>query len=96
MGETASTASSGLTVYGTLPIAPRIDLSKPYFDQSTYLGRVRHFIQVTSPLNLFVTNKGLEDAKTLISDYNAGKIPANTNPAKLWRAKESKSRKAGC
>jgi hypothetical protein len=52
------------------------------------LGRVRHFVQVTSPLNLFVTSKGLEDAKTLISDYNSGKIPANTDPSRLWRAKE--------
>jgi hypothetical protein len=68
----------------------RKNKAKPYFDQSTYLGRVRHFIQVTSPLNLFVTGSGLEDAKNLISNYNAGKIPATTDPAKLWRAKESK------
>ncbi|KAF9357377.1 hypothetical protein BGX26_003812 [Mortierella sp. AD094] len=74
------------TTYGTI-LTPRIDLSKPYFDQSTYLGRVRHFIQVTSPLNLFVSKRGLEDAKNLISDYNAGKI-TSIEPAKLWRAKE--------
>ncbi|KAF9965016.1 hypothetical protein BGZ70_005537, partial [Mortierella alpina] len=86
--EAADTAPApGGTSYGTIQ-SPRIDLSKPYFDQSTYMGRVRHFIQVTSPLNLFVTSKGLEDAKTLITDYNSGKIPANTDPSKLWRAKE--------
>ncbi|KAF9309521.1 Tricarboxylate/iron carrier [Linnemannia elongata] len=82
---------TGMPSYGTIPTSPsqhRIDLSKPRFDQSTYLGRVRHFVQVTSPLNLFVTSKGLEDAKTLINDYNSGKIPANTDPARLWRAKE--------
>ncbi|KAG0325730.1 hypothetical protein BGZ99_000250 [Dissophora globulifera] len=73
--------------YGSIQ-APRIDLSKPRFDQSTYLGRVRHFIQVTSPLNLLVTDRGLEDAKTLISDYKAGKITGFVEPSKLWRAKE--------
>lgn len=65
-------------------------LAKPRFDQSTYGGRVKHFIQVTSPLNLFVTSRGLEDAKNLIKDYNAGRLPANIDPSKLWRAKESK------
>ncbi|KAF9933183.1 hypothetical protein FBU30_006349 [Linnemannia zychae] len=83
--------ASGVTSYGAIPATqqqPRIDLSKPRFDQSTYFGRVRHFVQVTSPLNLFVTSKGLEAAKTLINDYNSGKIPANTDPARLWRAKE--------
>ncbi|KAF9199484.1 hypothetical protein BGZ49_010380 [Haplosporangium sp. Z 27] len=78
---------SGMNTYGTIPQTSRIDLSKPFFDQSTYLGRVRHFIQVTSPLNLLVTKRGLEDAKTLISDYNSGKI-TNVEPSKLWRAKE--------
>ncbi|KAF9281663.1 hypothetical protein BGZ74_002298 [Mortierella antarctica] len=73
------------TTYGTLPL---IDLSKPRYDQSTYLGRVKHFIKVTSPRNLFVSGKGLENAKNLINDYNAGKMPASTDPAKLWRAKE--------
>ncbi|KAF9164271.1 hypothetical protein BGX21_000039 [Mortierella sp. AD011] len=74
------------TTYGTI-LGPRIDLSKPKFDQSKYLGRVRHFIQVTSPLNLFVSKQGLADAKNLISDYNAGRI-TNVEPSKLWRAKE--------
>ncbi|KAG0020395.1 hypothetical protein BGZ82_011626 [Podila clonocystis] len=64
------------------------DSSKPRYDQSTYLGRVKHFIKVTSPRNLFVSGKGLENAKSLINDYNAGKLPASTDPAKLWRAKE--------
>ncbi|KAF8972375.1 hypothetical protein BGZ46_010139 [Entomortierella lignicola] len=67
---------SGMNTYGTIPQTSRIDLC-----------RVRHFIQVTSPLNLLVTKRGLEDAKTLISDYNSGKI-TNVEPSKLWRAKE--------
>lgn len=68
----------------------QICIAKPRYDQSTYLGRVKHFIKVTSPRNLFVSGKGLENAKNLINDYNAGKLPASTDPAKLWRAKESK------
>ncbi|KAF8934939.1 Tricarboxylate/iron carrier [Dissophora ornata] len=84
--EETPASVSGQTNYGAIQTS-RIDLSKPRFDQSTYLGRVRHFMQVTSPLNLFVTNHGLEKAKTLIADYNAGQI-SHVDPAKLWRAKE--------
>ncbi|KAG0029176.1 hypothetical protein BGZ81_004038, partial [Podila clonocystis] len=83
--DMALATAASQTTYGTVPL---IDLSKPRYDQSTYLGRVKHFIKVTSPRNLFVSGKGLENAKNLINDYNAGKLPASTDPAKLWRAKE--------
>ncbi|CAG8479859.1 9685_t:CDS:2 [Paraglomus brasilianum] len=66
---------------------PDIDLSKPRYDQSTYVGRVRHFVDITDPRTLFVTRKGLEQAKNLINDYNAGLI-RTTDPEKLWKAKK--------
>ncbi|CAI2183982.1 13543_t:CDS:2 [Funneliformis geosporum] len=67
--------------------APKIDLSKSRYDQSTYLGRVKHFFNVTDPRTLFVSRKGLEEAKSLINDYNSGKIQ-NVEPEKLWNAKK--------
>ncbi|KAF9570472.1 hypothetical protein BGW38_008740, partial [Lunasporangiospora selenospora] len=84
----STTTATTTTTYGTLSTFPRIDLSKPRYDQSTYLGRVRHFIKITSPLNLLVTPHRLEGAKTLIADYNSGRLPPNYDPSKLWRAKE--------
>ncbi|CAG8436572.1 14813_t:CDS:2 [Funneliformis caledonium] len=67
--------------------APKIDLSKCRYDQSSYLGRVKHFFNVTDPRTLFVSRKGLEEAKLLINDYNSGKIQ-NVEPEKLWKAKK--------
>ncbi|CAG8458701.1 9942_t:CDS:2, partial [Ambispora gerdemannii] len=60
---------------------------KPRYDQSTYLGRVRHFMDITDPRTLFVSQKGLDDAKKLINDYQIEKIKG-VDPEKLWRAKK--------
>ncbi|TIB31065.1 hypothetical protein E3P84_03084 [Wallemia ichthyophaga] len=39
-----------------------VDISQPKFDQSTYMGRVRHFIAAVSPLTLFASADRLQDA----------------------------------
>lgn len=49
--------------------APRIDLSKPRYDQSTYTGRAKHFLEVTDPRNVLLTNKQLYKAKELLELY---------------------------
>lgn len=49
--------------------APRIDLSKPRYDQSTYIGRATHFFEVTDPRNVLLTNKQLYKAKELLELY---------------------------
>ncbi|KAF9159492.1 hypothetical protein DFQ27_003240 [Actinomortierella ambigua] len=85
MSATAS-AVNMTTTYGTLPL---IDLSKPRYDQSTYLGRVKHFINVTDPRTLLVSKRGVEEAQKLITDYSSGKLAGQAiNPERLWRAKK--------
>jgi len=49
--------------------APRIDLNKPRYDQSTYIGRATHFFEVTDPRNVLLTNKQLYKAKELLELY---------------------------
>eukprot|EP01080_Neovahlkampfia_damariscottae_P004516 gene4516-7894_t len=43
------------------------------YDQNTYVGRVRHFLEVTSPSNLFITKKKLEIYQQTLKDFEGGK-----------------------
>lgn len=44
----------------------RIDLSKPRYDQTTYIGRAKHFFETANPLNALVSSKRLEEAAKLV------------------------------
>ncbi|KAK8177525.1 Tricarboxylate/iron carrier [Phyllosticta citrichinensis] len=62
------------------------DLPVSQYDLSTYWGRVRHAADISDPRMLFTGNKGLEQAKELVSAYKQGKVQDMT-PA-LWKAKK--------
>lgn len=55
-------SSSGLPV-------PMMDLSKPRYDQNTYIGRAKHFFETANPMNVFVSRKRLEEAAKIIRAY---------------------------
>ncbi|XP_035729395.1 sideroflexin-1-like [Vespa mandarinia] len=67
----------------------RIDIEKPYWDQSTYRGRALHFLTVTNPLNLFASNKALERARNIVTRYRNGETLAelSINEEELWKQK---------
>ena len=50
----------------------RIDLNAPRFDQSTFLGRAKHFFTVTDPRNILRTARELDEAKELLLKYRFG------------------------
>ncbi|KAL2912473.1 Sideroflexin FSF1 [Polyrhizophydium stewartii] len=67
---------------------PVPDLSQPRYDQSTYLGRLRHFSEVTDPRNLLASDAELQAAKALVQAHQSGAAtPAGTTEEDLWRAK---------
>ena len=69
--------------------ARRIDIEKPYWDQSTYRGRALHFLTVTNPLNLFVTSEQLEHAHDIVSKYRKGDSlqKLGITEEELWKCK---------
>ncbi|KAJ8715616.1 hypothetical protein PYW07_010098 [Mythimna separata] len=65
-----------------------VDLTKPRWDQSTYMGRAKHFIVLTNPLNFFTSDKELDAAKKIVDEYKrTRKMPPNYNEDKLWEKK---------
>ncbi|KAL1925593.1 uncharacterized protein VTP21DRAFT_476 [Calcarisporiella thermophila] len=67
--------------------ARRIDLTRPRYDQSSYWGRLLHFMDVTDPRTLFVSSRRLAEAKQLMDDYRAGRA-VRASEDELWKAKK--------
>jgi len=67
----------------------RLNLDKPRYDQNTFNGRLKHFLNVIDPITLFTTDKQLKAAVKLLDDYDKGHDNQATED-QLWRAKKLK------
>ena len=65
-----------------------INIDQPRYDQSTYLGRAKHFFVTTNPFNILASNKELEESKQIVESYRQTKLlPINLTEDDLWKAK---------
>lgn len=55
-------------------LSTSINLKEPRWDQSTFVGRAKHFFTVTDPRNILLTNEQLAHAHKIISDYRYARI----------------------
>jgi hypothetical protein len=46
-----------------------VNLDEPKYDQSTFMGRAKHFLITTNPLNVLATSKQLDEAKDIVERY---------------------------
>jgi len=65
----------------------RPDLTKPRWDQATFVGRLKYFFAVTDPRLSLLGDSELEGAKSLLELYKQKQEPEGTTPEQLWRAK---------
>ncbi|XP_063765575.1 sideroflexin-5a isoform X2 [Eleginops maclovinus] len=63
---------------------------KSRFDQNTFFGRFRHFLDVIDPSTLFVSEKRLQESVELLDRFKQGTLPAGVTDAQLWQAQKIK------
>ncbi|XP_078080747.1 sideroflexin-5-like isoform X1 [Mustelus asterias] len=67
---------------------PPFELGKSRFDQSTFHGRFRHFLDIIDPRTLFVTESNLKAAAQLLEDYKHGASSTGVTDQQLWEAQK--------
>ncbi|TMS17756.1 Serine/threonine-protein phosphatase 2A catalytic subunit alpha isoform [Larimichthys crocea] len=68
-------------------LSTSINIKEPRWDQSTFVGRAKHFFTVTDPRNILLTNEQLTHAHKIITDYRQGIVTPGLTEDELWKAK---------
>lgn len=66
----------------------RIDITKPLWDQSTFVGRFKHFAFISNPFSSLASKEELLAAKELYLNYQVRKEPKDTSREQLIKAKQ--------
>ncbi|XP_059973532.1 sideroflexin-5 isoform X3 [Mesoplodon densirostris] len=94
MADTATTASAAAAAAASAANAstdaPPFQLGKPRFQQTSFYGRFRHFLDIIDPRTLFVTERRLREAVQLLEDYKHGTLRPGVTNEQLWSAQKIK------
>ncbi|XP_063046494.1 sideroflexin-5-like [Engraulis encrasicolus] len=69
---------------------PPFQLGRPRYDQSTFLGRLKHFIDIIDPSTLFVSESRLNECVKLLDDFKSGRLSPGVTDSQLWEAQKVK------
>uniref|UniRef100_A0AAY5K8V8 Sidoreflexin n=1 Tax=Esox lucius TaxID=8010 RepID=A0AAY5K8V8_ESOLU len=62
----------------------------PTLSQSSFLGRLRHFVDIIDPTTLFVSERRLTECVKLLDDYKHGTLSPDVSDLQLWEAQKIK------
>ncbi|XP_069026581.1 sideroflexin-5b [Embiotoca jacksoni] len=69
---------------------PVFQLGRPRYDQGSFLGRLRHFVDIIDPSTLFVSETRLKECIKLLDDYKHDTLPPGVSDVQLWEAQKIK------
>ncbi|CAM5130250.1 unnamed protein product [Eretmochelys imbricata] len=85
-------------IYAAAPMAPipaktmirltNFSIDAPRWDQNTFVGRLKHFFNITDPRTVLVSEHELDRAKALVESCRAGLVPPGTSQEQLFYAKK--------
>ncbi|TKC36600.1 hypothetical protein EI555_002772 [Monodon monoceros] len=91
MADTATAASAAAASAANASTdAPPFQLGKPRFQQTSFYGRFRHFLDIIDPRTLFVTERRLREAVQLLEDYKHGTLRPGVTNEQLRNQERSK------
>uniref|UniRef100_A0A8C1XDG5 Sidoreflexin n=1 Tax=Cyprinus carpio TaxID=7962 RepID=A0A8C1XDG5_CYPCA len=64
------------------------DIDAPRWDQSTFMGRLKHFFNITDCRTVLLPDSRLDEAKALVESCRAGSVPPGTTEEQLHYAKK--------
>ncbi|XP_066522807.1 sideroflexin-2 [Hoplias malabaricus] len=64
------------------------DVDAPRWDQTTFMGRLKHFFNITDSRTAILSNSKLDEAKALVESCRAGSVPPGTTVDQLHYAKK--------
>lgn len=70
--------------------SPPFQLGRPRYDQSSFLGRLKHFIDIIDPSTLFVSEGRLHECVNLLDDFKKGNVSPGVTDSQLWEAQKVK------
>uniref|UniRef100_A0A3B4D0V9 Sidoreflexin n=1 Tax=Pygocentrus nattereri TaxID=42514 RepID=A0A3B4D0V9_PYGNA len=71
-------------------VCPAFQLGRPRYDQSSFLGRFRHFVDIIDPRTLFISETRLKECVALLDHFKHGTLPPGTTDQQLWEAQKVK------
>ncbi|XP_055502986.1 sideroflexin-2 isoform X2 [Leucoraja erinacea] len=73
---------------GNMMDLSKFNIDAPRWDQSTFMGRLKHFFNITDPRTVGVSNANLDKAKDLVDRCRAGTLLPGTTKEQLLYAKK--------